>query len=142
MADKYTDDKLYKVVRKDGSHLNTKLVASLGIWTGHTVHAIFNDTDFDITGAGESVKNLYGRYQDIQDVFPADITDDMLLHFCDWVAEKVFFIEIVATTEQDAHKIFVTMNDRGLSLTSTEMLKGYLLSEIKSDSIREKMNGL
>ena len=66
----------------------------------------------------------------------------MLLHFCDWVAEKVFFIEIVATTEQDAHKIFVTMNDRGLSLTSTEMLKGYLLSEIKSDSIREKMNGL
>ena len=106
------------------------------------MNAIFNDTDFDITGAGESVKNLYGRYQDIQDVFPEDITDDMLLHFCDWVAEKVFFIEIVATTEQDAHKIFVTMNDRGLSLTSTEMLKGYLLSEIKSDSIREKMNGL
>ena len=106
------------------------------------MNAIFNDTDFDITGTGESVKNLYGRYQDIQDVFPADITDDMLLHFCDWVAEKVFFIEIVATTEQDAHKIFVTMNDRGLSLTSTEMLKGYLLSEIKSDSIREKMNGL
>ena len=30
------------------------------------------------------------------------------------------------------------MNDRGLSLTSTEMLKGYLLSEIKSDSTREK----
>ena len=25
----------------------------------------------------------------------------MLLHFCDWVAEKVFFIEIVATTEQE-----------------------------------------
>lgn len=106
------------------------------------MNAIFNDTDFDTTGTGESVKNLYSRYQDIQDVFPADITDDMLLHFCDWVAEKVFFIEIVATTEQDAHKIFVTMNDRGLSLTSTEMLKGYLLSEIKSDSIREKMNGL
>ena len=106
------------------------------------MNAIFNDTDFDTTGAGESVKNLYGRYQDIQDVFPADITDDMLLHFCDWVAEKVFFIEIVATTEQDAHKIFVTMNDRGLSLTSTEMLKGYILSEIKSDSSREKMNGI
>ena len=47
------------------------------------LNAIFNDTDFDTTGAGESVKNLYGRYQDIQDVFPADITDDMLLHFCE-----------------------------------------------------------
>lgn len=106
------------------------------------MNAIFNDSDYDTTGAGESVKNLYGRYLDIQEVFPADITDDMLLHFCDWIAEKVFFIEIVATTEQDAHKVFVTMNDRGLSLTSTEMLKGYLLSEIKSDTAREKMNNL
>lgn len=105
------------------------------------MNAIFNDQPFDTTDVGESVRNLYGRYNDIIDVFPADdITDDMLLHFCDWLAEKVFFIEIVATTEQDAHKVFVTMNDRGLSLTSTEMLKGYLLSEIKDDGKREKLN--
>ena len=105
------------------------------------MEAIFNDQPYDTTEVGESVKNLYGRYNDIIDVFPNDeIKDDMLLHFCDWLAEKVFFIEIVATTEQDAHKVFVTMNDRGLSLTSTEMLKGYLLSEIKDDSKREKLN--
>ncbi len=107
------------------------------------MNAIFNDQSFDTTDVGESVKNLYDRYNDIIDVFPADdITDDMLLHFCDWLAEKVFFIEIVATTEQDAHKVFVTMNDRGLSLTSTEMLKGYLLSEIKDDIKREKLNDI
>ena len=107
------------------------------------MNAIFNDQPFDTTDVGESVKNLYGRYTDIIDVFPNDdITDNMLLHFCDWLAEKVFFIEIVATTEQDAHKVFVTMNDRGLSLTSTEMLKGYLLSEIKDDSKREKLNNI
>lgn len=106
------------------------------------MNAIFNDTDFDIIGYGESVKNLYGRYQDIQDVFPANITDEILFHFCDWIAEKVYFIEIVATTEQDAYKVFISMNDRGLSLTSTEMLKGYILSEIKSDSTREEMNDI
>lgn len=107
------------------------------------MNTIFNDQPFDTTDVGESVKNLYGRYNDIIDVFPNnDITDDMLLHFCDWLAEKVFFIEIVATTEQDAHKVFVTMNDRGLSLTSTEMLKGYLLSEIKDDPKREKLNNI
>ena len=89
------------------------------------------------------MKNLYGRYTDIIDLFPSDdIKDDMLLHFCDWIAEKVFFIEIVASTEQDAHKVFVTMNDRALSLTSTEMLKGYLLSEIKNDKKREEKNEL
>lgn len=107
------------------------------------MNAIFNDQPFDTTNVGESVKNLYGRYADIIDVFPNDdISDNMLLHFCDWLAEKVFFIEIVATTEQDAHKVFVTMNDRGLSLTSTEMLKGYLLSEIKDDPKREKLNNI
>ena len=106
------------------------------------MEAIFLGKEYDITNAYESVRNLYSRYHDIIDIFPTDINDDILLHFCDWLAEKVFFIEIVATTEQDAHKVFVTMNDRGLSLTSTEMLKGYLLSEIKSDSVREKMNNL
>lgn len=32
------------------------------------------------------------------------------------------------------------MNDRGLNLTSTEMLKGYILSEIRDDLEREKLN--
>ena len=61
------------------------------------MNAIFNDQTFDITDAEESVKNLYGRYNDIIDVFPTDdIKDEMLLHFCDWLVERVFFIEIVA----------------------------------------------
>lgn len=105
--------------------------------------AIFHDKPFDMEGANESVQNLYGRYNDIKEIFPDEsITDEMLFHFCDWLAEKVFFIEIVATTEQDAHKVFVTMNDRGLSLTSTEMLKGYILSEIQDDKKREELNNI
>ena len=105
------------------------------------MEAIFNDKEFDAIDVNESVQNLFERYKDIKELFPEDsISDDMLFHFCDWLAEKVFFIEIVATTEQDAHKVFVTMNDRGLSLTSTEMLKGYLLSEIKDDKKREELN--
>ena len=43
--------------------------------------SIFYEKDFDTTDCGESVCNLYGRYNDIADVFPADITNDMLLHF-------------------------------------------------------------
>lgn len=104
------------------------------------MNAIYNDLEFEVVNAQESEKNLYNRYQDIVEIFPYEIKDEMLLHFCDWLAEKVFFIEIVATTEQDAHKVFVTMNDRGLSLTSTEMLKGYVLSEITNDTVREQSN--
>lgn len=105
------------------------------------MNAIFNEEEYDITDKNESIKNLYNRYEDILELFPTnEIDDNAILNFCDWISEKVFFIEIVATTEQDAHKIFVTMNDRGLSLTPTEMLKGYILSEIIDDKKREKLN--
>ena len=56
--------------------------------------AIFNDEDFDTFGVGESVHNLYGRYLDIQDIFPKTIEDNMILHFCDWIAEKVFLLRL------------------------------------------------
>lgn len=52
--------------------------------------AIFQGKAFDTTNAGESVRNLYDRYTDIIELFPVDdITDNMLLHFCDWLVEKV-----------------------------------------------------
>lgn len=104
--------------------------------------AIYNNNldAFDTTNLSESVKNLCARYNDIQKFFPSSITDEMIPYFCDWLAEKVYFIEIVAETDQDAHKIFVTMNDRGLRLTPAEMLKGYLLSEITDNALREQLN--
>ena len=105
------------------------------------MEAIFKEKPFDTEDVKESVKNLYDRYKDIEEIFPESrITENMLLHFCDWLVEKVLFIEIEAETDQDAHKIFVTMNDRGLSLTPTEMLKGYILSEIEDDEKREQFN--
>lgn len=104
------------------------------------LQALNDGKDFDPEGYGESVKNLYARYQDICDLFPEEIDDKSLPYFADWLTEKVYFIEIVTETEQDAHKVFVSMNDRGLSLTSAEMLKGYLLSEVSDDKRREKLN--
>ena len=104
------------------------------------LQALNDGKDFDPSGYGESVINLYARYQDICDLFPEEIGDTALPYFADWLTEKVYFIEIVTETEQDAHKVFVSMNDRGLSLTSAEMLKGYLLSEVADDKRREKLN--
>ena len=104
------------------------------------MRAIFEDRPFEPSQKDESVVNIYNRYNEIVEGFPEEINDEIVLHFADWLVEKVFFIEIVATTEQDAHKIFVSMNDRGLSLTSTEMLKGFLLSEVSSDEKRKLLN--
>ena len=106
------------------------------------MNAIFNDKPFDASNSGNSVKNLCGRYEDIVDLFPDEINDDILLHFCDWLKDNVLFSETTATAEQDAQKIFVAKNDRGISLTPSEMLKGYILSEIKDDEKRGELNEL
>ncbi len=51
-------------------------------------------------------------------------------YFIDWLLENVHLVEITAYSDDDAYTIFETMNDRGLSLSPTDMLKGYLLANI------------
>jgi uncharacterized protein with ParB-like and HNH nuclease domain len=104
--------------------------------------ALYKRETFSPLNQNESVVNIFNRHTDIADVFPEEIKGLALPFFIDWLINKVFLVEITATTEQDAHKIFVSMNDRGLSLTPTEMLKGYLLSEIKDDTARNQSNEL
>jgi uncharacterized protein with ParB-like and HNH nuclease domain len=104
------------------------------------LEALYTGKIFDPEGQSESVRNIFERYKEINDLFPEDIKTDALSFFIDWLIYNVDLIEILAFTEQDAHKIFVSMNDRGLSLTPTEMLKGFLLAEIQSDQIRNTAN--
>lgn len=106
------------------------------------LNALYTDdfTNFDTSNESESVKTIFDRYQDIVEIFPEELKNGALPFFIDWLIYNVDLVEISAYTEQDAHKIFVSMNDRGLSLTPTEMLKGFLLSEIKSDTNRINAN--
>lgn len=106
------------------------------------LQCIYDNKEYRYEGKNESIRNILDRYAEIEEIFPVEIIDNCLMNFIDWIIEKVFFIEIVATEEQDAHKVFVSMNDRGLSLTPTEMLKGYLLSEISDDNKREECNDI
>ena len=49
-------------------------------------------------------------------------------------------VEITAHSDENAYTIFETMNDRGLNLTQTEMLKGYVLSKITDKKQRTEIN--
>lgn len=100
---------------------------------------LFNNV-IDFIPQDESSDTMKMRYLDIVDVFPDELKGNALIYFIYWLVNKVLFMEIITPTEQDAHKIFVTMNDRGLSLNSAEMLKGYLLSEIVDNDNRNNAN--
>ena len=92
--------------------------------------ALFTGQTFEEGGQPESIVNILGRFQDIEECFPNELEGEVLPFFTDWLIENVYFVEITAYSDTDAYTIFETMNDRGLSLTPTDMLKGYLLANI------------
>lgn len=46
----------------------------------------------------------------------------------EYIVENLVFVKIVATSELSAYTIFETLNDRGIDLSITDLLKNYLLS--------------
>lgn len=102
------------------------------------MEVLFNQETLDATDQPEAIKNILGRYSDIESLFPSDIKDETLPYFIDWLIDNVHLVEITAYSDDDAYLIFETMNDRGLSLAATDMLKGFLLSNIKDDDKRNK----
>jgi uncharacterized protein with ParB-like and HNH nuclease domain len=88
----------------------------------------------------ELTVNMAARYANIADAFPEEIKGAAFPYFLDWLKYKVILVEITAYSDDNAYTIFESMNDRGLNLTSTEMLKGYILSRFKEPKDREKAN--
>ncbi len=96
------------------------------------MEALYEDggATLNTTDRPESVQNLVARYRDLETHFPQELRDGALPYFTDWLLENVHLVEITAYSDDDAYTIFETMNDRGLSLSPTDMLKGYLLANI------------
>ena len=90
----------------------------------------------------ETVRNMVERYEEIDASFPEEIDEKALPFFIDWFIENVVIVEIIAYSDENAYTIFETMNDRGLNLTATEMLKGYILSKITDIKKRTELNEL
>lgn len=89
----------------------------------------------------ESIKNMIDRYDDIDKYFPREqLREVELPYFLDWLKYNVIFVEITAYSDDNAYTIFESMNDRGLNLTPTEMLKGYILSRFDVVSERDGLN--
>lgn len=103
---------------------------------------LFKGEPFDASDAVESVQNIMARYADLQNHFPDELTGRALPFFVDWLLESVHLVEIEAYSDDDAYTIFETMNDRGLSLSLPEMLKGYVLANITEENAQRRANEL
>ena len=94
----------------------------------------------DLNGKSESVRNIAARYANIADHLPEEVTGAALPYFVDWLLENVHLVEIEAFSDEDAYTIFETMNDRGLSLSLPEMLKGYVLANVRHGDDQRAVN--
>ena len=93
------------------------------------MQALFNgDTTF--VADNESAQNMLDRYSDIEECFPDELKNEVLPFFIYWLIERVLLLEIDTPSEDEAHTIFLTMNDRGLSLNSAEMMKAYIIQQV------------
>jgi uncharacterized protein with ParB-like and HNH nuclease domain len=106
------------------------------------MNALFEGVDYVVAEESESITNILARYADMDDCFPEDLLGDALPFFSDWLIENVHLVEITAYSDGDAYTIFETMNDRGLSLTPADMLKGYLLANITDTAERNNANSV
>jgi len=100
--------------------------------------ALYRGEEYTEPDPPESIANILGRFADIEELFPEELTGATLPYFVDWLVENVHLVEITAYSDGDAYTIFETMNDRGLSLTPADMLKGYLLANISDASRRAR----
>lgn len=105
------------------------------------LRALFEDGEYTPPEyADPSTLNMIERYNDIAAAFPKEIDKTVLPFFIDWFKERVVLVEILVYSKENAYTIFETMNDRGLNLTPTEMLKGYLLSRFEDNELRKTTN--
>ena len=107
------------------------------------MEALFKTGDYEPKEEDdESTINMSFRYEDIEKAFPEEIKNHVLPFFIDWLKYNVVLVEIIAYSDENAYTIFETMNDRGLNLTPTEMLKGFILSRFEDSKKRQKANEL
>ncbi|MEK6227576.1 MAG: DUF262 domain-containing protein [Chloroflexota bacterium] len=102
------------------------------------MEALYNGEEPQDADGSESVVNILARYADIEELLPEQLRGATLPYFKDWLIENVHLVEITAYSDDDAYRIFETMNDRGLSLTPADMLKGYLLTNISDNEQRTR----
>lgn len=84
----------------------------------------------NLSGLDEGDQRIVAALKAVDEMLDDEV-ESHLAFFVDYLIEKVVMIEIAVANENDAHRVFVTMNDRGLRLGPIDLLKGHVLSRIK-----------
>lgn len=89
-------------------------------------------TPINLKSEVKSNKLLFKCFNYYKDLILSEIYKDgdvgNLISFVEYISDNLLFIQITATDDLSAYLIFETLNDRGLDLSVTDLLKNYLFS--------------
>jgi len=97
-----------------------------------TVQEAMDDAE-DVAGLDDGDRRLLEAIRTTETLLNATVKA-AIAYFIDYVVERVLLIDISVNTESEAHRVFVTMNDRGLRLGPIDLLKGQILSKIPNSA--------
>lgn len=106
------------------------------------MRALLEESESKPDNLDSSSDNIWERFQDIERLFPEELTGDVLPYFIDWLQHRVVLVEISTPDKNMALEIFESMNDRGLQLSNMDMLKSYILSRIEDSERIELANSV
>ena len=93
----------------------------------------------------KSNKQLWKCFNYYKELIKEEILKDddvsSLISFVEYISDSLLFIQITATDDLSAYLIFETLNDRGLDLSVTDLLKNYLFS-IVDDSDKSHVKNI
>lgn len=87
----------------------------------------------DVAGLDEGDERLLEALRNTEGLLDSSVKNN-IAYFIDYVVERVLLIDISVASEAEAHRVFVTMNDRGLRLGPIDLLKGQILSKIPTSA--------
>ncbi|WP_211247139.1 DUF262 domain-containing protein [[Mycoplasma] testudinis] len=105
------------------------------------MQGLFQKGDYEVTEQDEEyIKNIVDIYKYIEECWNEKIDEKNIANFAYWIKEKILFSKVWTNSDEFAYIIFETMNDRGVNLTSVEMLRSYLLSNIEKGERQHAIN--
>lgn len=67
----------------------------------------------------------------------SDLDHENRIKLSSFLALNCYLVVVSASNEEAANRIFMVMNDRGLNLSATDILKSYIIGKISNQSIME-----
>ncbi len=98
--------------------------------------ALREEERFESPDMTDAQRALAGRYADIDALFPDDLIEGDLAGFARWLIDRVFVADIRTASDDDAYRIFETMNGRGVQLGPADLFKSWALSQIDDQDTR------